>query len=111
MIILYASFIINVYKPDADHLHEEKRERKHFMSLESFFHEVISPKRPLYLLPVYGLLRLVAVFYSLGQRLRAGLYRLGIFKTRRLDCRVISIGNLTLGGTGKTPTVMMVADT
>ena len=111
MIILYASFIINEYKPDADHLHEEKRERKNFMSLESFFHEVISPKRPLYLMPVYGLLRLVAVFYSLGQRVRARLYRLGVFKTRRLDCRVISVGNLTLGGTGKTPTVMMVADT
>jgi tetraacyldisaccharide 4'-kinase len=81
------------------------------MSLESFFHEVISSKRPLHLMPVYGLLRLVAVFYGLGQRVRAGLYRRGIFKTRRLDCRVISIGNLTLGGTGKTPTVMMVADT
>ena len=111
MIILYKSFIINDYKPDADHLHEEKRERKNFMSLESFFHEVISPKRPLHLMPVYGVLRLVAVFYALGQRVRAGLYRLGVFKTRRLDCRVISIGNLTLGGTGKTPTVMMVADT
>ena len=111
MIILYANFIINDYKPDADHLHEEKRERKNFMSLESFFHEVISPKRPLHLLPVYGLLRLVAVFYAIGQRVRAGFYRRGVFKTRRLDCRVISIGNLTLGGTGKTPMVMMVADT
>jgi tetraacyldisaccharide 4'-kinase len=81
------------------------------MSLESFFHEVISPKRPLHLVPVYGLLRLVSVFYALSQRVRAGLYRQGIFRSRRLNCRVISIGNLTLGGTGKTPTVMMVADT
>jgi len=81
------------------------------MSLESFFHEVISPKRPLHLVPVYGLLRLISVFYALGQQVRAGLYRQNIFETRRLDCRVISIGNLTLGGTGKTPTVMMVADT
>ncbi len=81
------------------------------MSLESFFHEVISPKRPLLLAPVYGLLRLVSVFYALGQRVRAGLYRRKIFRTRRLNCRVISIGNLTLGGTGKTPTVMRVADT
>lgn len=111
MIILYASFIINDYKPDAGYLHEEKRERKNFMSLESFFHKVISPKRPQYLMPVYGVLRLVAVIYALVQRVRAGLYRLGIFKTRRLGCRVISVGNLTLGGTGKTPTVMMVADT
>ena len=111
MIRLYASFIIYDYKPVADHLHEEKRERKTFMSLESFFHEVISPKRPLHLTPVYGVLRLVAVVYSMIQRVRAGLYRLGVFKTRRLDCRVISVGNLTLGGTGKTPMVMMVADT
>jgi tetraacyldisaccharide 4'-kinase len=111
MIILYANFIVNDYKPDTDHLHGEKGERKNFMSLESFFHEVISPKRPLHLMPVYGLLRLVSVFYAFGQRVRAWLYRQKIFSSRRLNCRVISIGNLTLGGTGKTPTVMMVADT
>ena len=111
MIILYANFIVNDYKPDTDHLHGEKEERKNFMSLESFFHEVISPKRPLHLMPVYGVLRLVSVFYALGQRVRVGLYHLKIFQTRRLNCRVISIGNLTLGGTGKTPTVMMTAET
>jgi len=81
------------------------------MSLEPFFHEVISPKRPLYLMPVYGVLRLVSIFYALVQRMRVGLYNLKIFKTQRLNCRVISIGNLTMGGTGKTPMVMMVADT
>ena len=111
MIILYANFIANDYKPDTDYLHEEKGERKNFMSLESFFQKVISPKRPLHLMPVYGLLRLVSVFYAWGQRVRAGLYRQKIFHSRRLNCRVISIGNLTLGGTGKTPTVMMVAET
>lgn len=100
MIILYANFIVNDYKPDTGHLHGEKGERKNFMSLESFFHEVISPKRRLYLMPVYGLFRLISVFYALGQRVRAQLYRGKIFRTRRLNCRVISIGNLTLGGNG-----------
>lgn len=80
------------------------------MSLESFFREVISPQRPFYLMPVYGLLRLISVGYAFGQGLRARLYRRKILSSRRLDCRVISVGNLTLGGTGKTPTVMMVAD-
>ena len=80
------------------------------MSLESFFHEVISPQRPLRWVPVYGVFRLVSIFYSFAQQVRARLYRAKIFKTNRLDCRVISIGNLTLGGTGKTPTVMKVAE-
>lgn len=80
------------------------------MSLESFFHEVISPRRPFHLLPVYGVFRLISILYSFAQQVRARLYRTKIFKTNRLDCRVISIGNLTLGGTGKTPTVMKVAD-
>lgn len=111
MIILYANFIDIDYKPDLEHLHGEKDKRQNSMNLESFFHEVISPRRPLHLVPVYGLLRLVSVFYALGQQVRAGLYRLNIFKTRRLNCRVISVGNLTLGGTGKTPMVMRVADT
>ena len=31
-----------------------------------------------------------------------------ILKTKRLPCKVISIGNITTGGTGKTPTVLFV---
>ncbi|HED00497.1 MAG TPA: tetraacyldisaccharide 4'-kinase [Proteobacteria bacterium] len=50
--------------------------------------------------------------YLYGQvmRLRSRLYDIGLFKTRSLPCRVISIGNLTLGGTGKTPVTMWLAD-
>lgn len=42
-------------------------------------------------------------------RLWAFFYRRGIFKSHRLPVPVISVGNLTLGGTGKTPCVMEVA--
>ena len=62
------------------------------MSLDSLFYKVISPQRPFYLWPVYGVLGFVSMFYAFGQRVRARLYRKGWFKTRRLDCRVISIG-------------------
>jgi tetraacyldisaccharide 4'-kinase len=44
-----------------------------------------------------------------GHRLRLQAYRSGWAAVKRLPCRVISVGNLTLGGTGKTPMVEAVA--
>ena len=46
--------------------------------------------------------------YGLIVRLRVTLYRLGVLSRRKLPCRVISIGNLTVGGTGKTPVVIAI---
>lgn len=40
--------------------------------------------------------------YGLGMKIRSGLYERGFFKRANLPCRVISLGNLTLGGSGKT---------
>ena len=41
--------------------------------------------------------------------IRNRLYALGVFKMRSLPCRVISVGNIVVGGTGKTPAVITIA--
>lgn len=42
--------------------------------------------------------------------LRRHLYRTGRLKVRRLPCPVVVVGNLTVGGTGKTPLVLSLAE-
>jgi tetraacyldisaccharide 4'-kinase len=46
-----------------------------------------------------------SAFYSLATRLRLAAYRRGLFSVSKLDATVISVGNITTGGTGKTPLV------
>jgi tetraacyldisaccharide 4'-kinase len=55
------------------------------------------------------LLAPIGLVYSLIQKLRASLYRIGILKAHRLPRPVISIGNITVGGTGKTPVTAYIA--
>jgi len=57
------------------------------------------------LFPLY----LLSVPYGWAVRIRILLYKLGIKSSKRLACPVISVGNITVGGTGKTPLVMALA--
>ena len=52
----------------------------------------------------------LSVVYGAVVRVRAWLYVQGWLKQKRLKGTVISVGNLTVGGTGKTPMVMWLAE-
>ena len=52
----------------------------------------------------------LSVVYGAAASLRAWLYAHGWLKQKRLNATVISVGNLTVGGTGKTPMVIWLAE-
>ncbi|OGU16739.1 MAG: tetraacyldisaccharide 4'-kinase [Geobacteraceae bacterium GWC2_53_11] len=80
------------------------------LSIQTYWRELASGRRTepadklvlLFLTPF-------AWLYSLVLRLRALLYRSSILKTHRLPRPVVSIGNITVGGTGKTPVTAYIA--
>lgn len=52
----------------------------------------------------------LAALYGALTSLRRGLYRLGVLRSTRLSVPVVVIGNLSVGGTGKTPVTIAIAD-
>jgi tetraacyldisaccharide 4'-kinase len=54
------------------------------------------------LFPLFTIYLLIVV-------IRNYLYDIKLFKSTKLTCKVISIGNITVGGTGKTPIVIAIA--
>ena len=61
-------------------------------------------------LPIRILLWPLSAAWGIFTRLRARSYTRGWLQRRRLNGIVISVGNLTVGGTGKTPMVLWIAE-
>lgn len=53
----------------------------------------------------FDMLEFFSIFYGLVSRLRNKLYDIGFLKQVKINAKVISVGNLTTGGVGKTPVV------
>lgn len=79
---------------------------------EHLRYRVVSAIRKTEAAPVFSfetVLLLLSRVYGGVMRLRARLYASGMLPSRRLPCRVVSIGNITAGGTGKTPMTIFTA--
>jgi tetraacyldisaccharide 4'-kinase len=58
---------------------------------------------------VSAILRPLELAYRGLNRVRRALYRTGLLRAKRLPRPVISVGNIAVGGTGKTPAVIRIA--
>src|SRR6476469_10923655 len=52
----------------------------------------------------------LSTIFGLGVRARNALYYRGLVRSQRLSGPVVSIGNLSVGGSGKTPFVLLLGD-
>ena len=58
---------------------------------------------------LFNILKFASLFYGIGSNFKNYLYDKKYIKPKKVDAYVISVGNLTTGGVGKTPVVAEIA--
>jgi tetraacyldisaccharide 4'-kinase len=86
--------------------------KKRFNAFELYTVDVVLGRRADAGAAVYGVfLHALSWLFSAGAQVRFWLYRHRILQDQPLGCLVVVVGNLTVGGTGKTPVVEKLART
>jgi len=95
---------------NAEHGQAEHYHVRYGGILEKIFSLILAEERRSAGLSILRVLAaLLAWFYGGLVSVRNRLFDIGIIKSHGFDCRVISVGNLTTGGTGKTVMVLWLA--
>ena len=71
---------------------------------------IMTSKRKAGLISFESLLFVLSLIYGSAVKTREAFYNRGVLRSKKLSCVVISIGNITVGGTGKTPMTIHVAE-
>jgi tetraacyldisaccharide 4'-kinase len=77
--------------------------------IQSRFVSAARDDRSAQLISIKTALHSLSVAYGGWMGIRAHLYEKDVLSSKRLPCRVVSIGNIVAGGTGKTPMTVLVA--
>ena len=70
---------------------------------------IMTSKRKAGLISFESFLFMLSLSYGGAVKTRETFYKKGVLKSKKLPCIVISIGNITVGGTGKTPMTIYMA--
>jgi len=84
--------------------------KRKFQNFELYTVDVVLGRRADTGAAIFGVfLQMLSWLFSCAVQLRLWLYGNRIFRDHPLGCLVVAVGNLTVGGTGKTPVVEMFA--